>query len=528
MDSTPFPRGETRTRRDVLRLAGGAALALGGLPLLQACGSGGKGPAATSAEKIVIAHDQAIPTLDPDLTAADVPHSAIMEICEPLIDYDATKQQLVPRLALSWQFVDDTTFEVKLRDNVTFSNGEKFTADAVKFTIERSLDPATKSLQASKLKGIQGVEVVDPLTARFHLSGPNALLPQYLATYAILPPQYTAANGDKLATALIGTGPYKVAKFQTGYGVDLIRNDTYWGTKAAYRTASYRTITSAETQLSALLSGEIQIAASLLPQQAKSLGGNKNIKVLSKPRLLLAYITLDQAGRSAADSPMTKKLVRQALNQAVDVDSIIKNILLGYGTRIASVAHPAQYGFDASIAPYSYDPNAAKQLLAQAGYPDGLDLRMISQTANIVGQADAAQAVQQDLAKIGVKVTLQTMTDPTAVGQVVRGGQAGPMVQFGNAASGVFDVAAGWSSFTTSSAFSYFHNAQFDQMYNQQSTILDPDQRKALLSTAQKLLHEEAPALFQWAVHGVWGIAAGVDWPGYSGREDRIYTARPA
>jgi peptide/nickel transport system substrate-binding protein len=518
-----------QTRRGFIRLTGGAMLAAGGLPILEACGSSSSSSGkATGLQTVIIANNQPIPGLDPDQTAADVPFSAIMEICEPLLDYDTTTRQIIPRLATSYSFVDAKTLEVKLRSGVKFSNGEPLTAAAVEFTINRTLSPATKSLQSFLLTGVQGVEVIDDLTARFHLSAPNVLLPQYLTIYPILPPKYTAANNEKLATALVGTGPYKLASFQSGYQVSLTRNPTYWGTQAGYPKAGYRYIESSETQVSALLSGQIQIAANILPQQAKSLTGNSAIRIESKPVLLLAYVTLDAAGRTAKHGPMTNKLVRQALNMGANIEGIIKDVLLGYGSPIGTIAHPAQFGFDSSIKPYAYDPRGAKQLLAQAGYADGLNLRMISQTADITGQPEAAQAIQQNLAQIGVNLTLQTMTDPSAVGATVMGGTAGPMVQFGNAAGGVFDVAATWESFLTGNPFSYFANPTFMQMYNQQLGTIDPDQRKPILASMQQLLHEEAPALFQWAVDGIWGVSSGVDWPGYPGRADRLYTAKPA
>jgi peptide/nickel transport system substrate-binding protein len=514
------------TRRSLLRMAGAGALSIGALPLLQACGDDSAPAVQSQSEKLIIANAQGIPTLDPDLTASDTPASCIMEICEPLMDFNASTRELTPRLAESWTFVDPTTLELKLRQNVTFSNGEPFDADAVKFTFARTADPATKSVNTA-FGNVASVEVVDPHTVRLKLKAADALLTQLLATYPMLPPKYTQQAGANLATTLVGTGPYKLKTFSTGYEVVLERNESYWGTKPAYKEATYRTIESAETQLSALASGQIHIAAGLLPQQAKSLASNPNIKIISMPRMLLAYIALDAIGRSAADTPMKNKLVRQALNHAVDIDSIITNILLGYGTRIGSIAHPSQFGYDANVKPYEYNPDKAKQLLTQAGYPNGFEARMISQTAGIVAQAEAAQAVARDLEKVGVKVTLQTMTDPTAVGQLVRGGQAGPMFQFGNAARGVFDVGAGLSSFQTGNAFSYFANEQFMSLYAQQATSTDQEKRKQLLSQLQQLMHDEAPVLFQWAVHAIWAVAKEVNWPGDPGRYNRLYIAKP-
>jgi peptide/nickel transport system substrate-binding protein len=477
----------------------------------------------------VIATIQSIPTLDPDKTAADTTRSVILAIYDSLLDYDIGKHQLVPRLATSWTSSDDMTLEFKLRAGVKFSNGEALDANAVKFSLDRVKDPNTKSLQTTIFNNVVGVEVIDPLTARWHLKQPDPLLLQYLVTWPILPPQFTAQAGDKMATAPIGSGPYKVKNFQQGYGVDLVRNDSYWGPKPAFQYASYRTIESAETQLASLLSGEVHIASDLDPRQANGIVGNKKVKVISKPKLLQALITLDQVGRTDANSPMKDVRVRQALNQAVNVDGIIKDILLGNGTRIAAGAHPAQFGFDASVRPWPFDPANAKKLLAAAGYGGGFEARMISQNAGIVAQSDTAQAVQRDLAAVGIKVSLFNMTDPTAVGQLVRSGKAGPMIQFGNAAAGVFDAGAAYSFiFRCGNAFSYYCNKDFDSLFLQQSSTLDQNKRKDLLSQMQKMIREDAGALFEWAVHGIWGVSSQVNWPAYEGRDDKLYTAKPA
>lgn len=513
-------------RRSFLRIGGGVAVAAVGASALAACGDD-ETSASSQSERIVIAHSQGVPTLDPDLTAADVPHSVIMEVCEPLLDYDPDGREIVPWLAESWSFLDDTTLELKLRSGVTFSNGEPFDSAAVKYTFERTADPATKSVNAA-FGNVTSVEAPDASTVRLVLKQPDALLTQLLTVYPMLAPKHTAEVGAGLATNLVGTGPYKLKTVSTGYEVLLERNDSYWGTKPAYREVSYRTIESPETQLSALTSGQIHIAADLLPQQARTIDANPSVNVLSKAKMLMAYIALDAKGRTDPDGPMRNKLVRQAINHAVDVDSIVENILLGYGTRIGAVAHPAQFGFDEAIKPYSYDPDRAKDLLRQAGYPDGFEARMISQTAGIVAQADAAQAIQRDLEKVGIKVSLQTMTDPTAVGQVVRGGKAGPMFQFGNAARGIFDVGAGLSSFQSDNAFSYFANDDFMSLYTEQGRTTDPERRRQLLSQLQELMHEEAPVLFQWAVHAIWAVSKDVNWPGYPGRFNRLYTAKPA
>ncbi|MCU1490354.1 MAG: hypothetical protein JWM85_1759 [Acidimicrobiaceae bacterium] len=524
-------------RRHFLELAGASAAMLGAGAMLPRSDLSrtllGKAatpfPTNNPAKPLTIAHTQAIPTLDPDQTAADVTRSAIMAIYDSLVDYDESSQQLLPRLATSWKVVDNATIDFNLRPGVTFTNGEPFNAQAVASTFNRTMNPATKSLQTTIFANVKSVTPMGNLKVRWTLTKADPLLLQYLVTYPILPPQYTAQAGSNIGTAPIGTGPYRLQQFQTGEGITLVRNAGYWGKLPAYKFAAYRTLPSAEAQLASLLSGQVQIAANLDPAQARSIEANPKVKVISKPTLLLALITLDQAGRTDPHGPMHDRRVRQALNQAVNVNGIVKDVLHGYATPIAAGANPLQFGFDKTIEPWAYDPRAAKQLLEAAGYKHGLKMRMISQNANITDQALTAEAVQRDLAQVGVKITLDTIEDPSAVGSLVISGKAGPMIQFGNSSGGVFDVGAAYSFiFQCKNPFSYFCNPLFQSMYNQQANILDPAERKPILSKLQRQMKADCGALFEWAVNGIWGVSSGVSWPAYGGVDDKLYTAKPA
>lgn len=485
-------------------------------------------PTNDATKPLTIAHTEAIPTLDPDLTIADTTRSAIMEIYDSLVDYDETTRQLVPRLATSWTVVDNNTLDFTLRPGVKFTNGEPVDANAVVYTFNRTMNPATKSLQTTSLSTVESVTATGNSTVRFKLSQPDPLLLQYLVTYPILPPQYTSRVGGQIGTVPIGSGPYKLDQFQNGVGVTLVANANYWGQKPAYKYAAYRTLASSQAQLSSLLSGQVQIAANILPTQARSLEGNPNVKVVTKPTLLLALICLDSKGRTDPHGPMTNRLVRQALNQAVDIDAIIKDVLLGYGTHNAAAANPLQFGFDETLEPWPYDPRAAKQLLDAAGYKNGLKLSMISQNADITDQALTAQSVAGYLAKVGIDVTLDTMTDPDAVGARVMSGNAGPMFQLGNSSGSVYDVGAAYSFiFQCGNPFSYYCEPVFQSLYNKQAGMLNNAERKPILQQLQRQIKASSAALFEWAVNGIWGVNAGVNYPGYGGMLSKLYTATP-
>jgi peptide/nickel transport system substrate-binding protein len=482
-----------------------------------------------TASKVVIAKIQDIPTLDSDKTASDAPRSAILAIYDTLVDYDIDKKIIVPRAALKVSIIGGKQLVFHLRKGIKFTNGEPLDANAVQASFQRTKDPATASLQASLFANVDSVEVIDKYTSAWHLKGVDAILLQRLASWPIMPAKYIAEHGDRIADQPVGSGPYKFKSWQRGYELTLERNEAYWGPKPAYKQIGYRTIATPEAQLSALLAGQIQIAADLTPQLAGTLKKSKRAHMITKPRLLQALVLVDQAGRTDPKGPMTDVRVRRALNMGVDVDGIIKNTLQGNGTRIAGGANPLQFGFDPKIKPYKYDPNGAKQLLSAAGYGDGLELRMISQNAGITAQQQTAEAVQAQLAQIGVKVSLEPIADPAAVGALVRSGKAGPMIQFGNGAAGVFDVGASYAFiFRTGNAFSYYSNPTFDSLYLKQTGTYNKGTRQKILSQMQQILHDDAAALFEWAVHGIWGVSNSVQWPAYSGVNDRLETAKPA
>lgn len=490
-----------------------------------ASASASKAPAAT---KLTVAIEAQISILDPDGTASDDSVSAILNIFDALLDRDPTNGDILPRLATSWQWLDDTHFQVKLRQGVKFSNGEPLTADDVKFTFDRTLDPATKSLSASQFSLLQEVRVVDDYTVEFVLSAPDVVFPQRLIERAILPKDYVTSNTN-WADHPIGSGPYVLADWQKGSELTLKRNESYWGTPPAYDTVVIRTVPEAATRLADLLSGGVDIAANLTPDQIDLVNASSDNHATTVPKILQAVIQLDGAGRTDPNGPFTDVRVRQAVNYGVDFDSIIKNILHGAGTRIAAGVNPLQWGYDPSIQPYPYDPAKARQLLAEAGYPDGFTARLISQPANIPAQAQTAEQVAADLAKIGIKVQIQEVPDPAEVGKIVRDGQAGPMIQFGNGSGGQFDAAAALAYiYRCGNPFSYYCNQDFESLYTQQASTTDPAARKKLLSQMQQILHDDAAHLFEWAVHGVWGVSNAVNWPGYSDRNDRWYTAKPA
>lgn len=209
-------------------------------------------------------------------------------------------------------------------------------------------------------------------------------------------------NRDAMAQNLIGTGPYKVTSFEPGQELVLERFDDYFGEKPAIKTIIVRNLPDIGTQQAEMMSGGINWMFNVPLDLAESLGATPTATHLSGPDLRIAFVVLDAAGYTDPNGPLTKTLVRQAINHALNKAEMAKFLVGGSAEAIHTACHPAQFGCDQSVRDYPYDPEKAKALLAEAGYPNGFDLELWAYREKPV-----AEAVAADLTAIGIKVNLR-------------------------------------------------------------------------------------------------------------------------
>src|SRR5262252_1605966 len=358
------------------------AIVLVALPLLGSLPAS-VAPAAAQTPNTLVVDTTADPgSLDPALVAQVSGFSVITSIFDNLIERDYSGA-LVPMLAESWSFPDPTTVEFKLRQGVTFHNGEPFNAASVKYSIERLLDPALNSpLAGGWPKTWQGTEIVDDYTIRFHFSAPEATIFDTLAQSAsMLPPNYYSSNSeDFLAQNPVGTGPFKFVESVRDDHTTLTRNASYWGTDTykgtpLVQTVIFRPVPDAGTRMADLLNGTADMIFDVSPDDLSTLRGRAGdgYQIVTGNAAKLQFIEF--MPKKATD-PLADRRVRQALNYAVDVDAIVTNLLKGLGRRQSSPIMEGALGFDPGVAPYDYNPALARQLLADAGYPNGFSATM--------------------------------------------------------------------------------------------------------------------------------------------------------
>ncbi|HVQ78313.1 MAG TPA: ABC transporter substrate-binding protein [Candidatus Binatia bacterium] len=480
--------------------------------------------------------DTLVYALQSDVDSWDPPASVLREaiilgyhVYDHLAVRDLKTRKVGPNLATSWQNVDDTTWEVKLRQGVKFHDGTPFTAKDVKATFERVLDPARKMTARGNHAKIKTVEVVDDFTVRFKTDGPYPLFVERLTAQVMQSSKVIAEKGDDwMKENPVGTGPYKLVKWNRKQEHLLVRNDDYWGPKPYFKYVRVRIIPEQATQIAELVSGGVDIIKAVPPDQMDVIDKSGQARTASSPILRTAMLQLDQAARGGPN-PFTDRRVRQAANLAVDADGIIKHVLNGLGDRVATGINPMAFGWDPNLKPYRQDLAQAKKLLADAGYPNGVEITF-HEGPPIVEPAiqQTNDAIVADMAKAGFKVKRNYTGDNTILVARIKDGKGGPMFNWSWGYYSVFDAdAILYDVFKCGEAYSYYCNKELDDLIATGRSTLDQKTRAEIYVKAQKLLFDDAAYLYKWGLRGVWGISNRVEYQAPADEVDRMYLATP-
>ncbi|HEX5628580.1 MAG TPA: ABC transporter substrate-binding protein, partial [Usitatibacteraceae bacterium] len=395
-----------------------AALAILGLPAL-----------ATAAERDVsIGLQAAITSMDPHYHNLSPNNSMMLHVFEPLIKRD-DNQKLVPGLATSWKALDDLTWEFKLRKNVRFHDGSPFTADDVVFTLKRVPNvPNSPSSFATFTKPIVDVKVVDAHTIVFKTATAHVLLPSDLASVLIV----SKLHGEKAATedynsgkAAIGTGPYKFAEYVPNQRVVLKANYGYWGGEQPWDKVTFKILTNPSARVAALLSGDVQMIETVPTSDIAKLSKDPKFNLVDKVSNRVIYVHLnqsteksppfvtDKAGKPLEKNPFRDARVRKALSMAINRDAIADRIMEKKAVPAAQLLPDFFYGTSKKLKPAKFDPEGAKKLLAEAGYPNGFAMTIHGPNNRYINDDKVAQAIAQFYSRIGIDTKVETM--PSAV-----------------------------------------------------------------------------------------------------------------
>ena len=394
--------------RKIVAVCAGAALVL-------ALRSGAATQAQTS-RTLVVAQSADIATGDPAKNTGLATIAVLANIYDTLVHRDAALN-LKPGLALSWQAVDPTTWEFTLRKGVKFHDGEPFNADAVKFSFDRMLDPKTRWPGAGSLQLIKAVTVVDDGTVRFTTSQPWPDMPRFLGYYGmIVPPGYLKQNGeDALVRHAVGTGPYRFVRWVQDDRVEVEANPDYWGGRPKIGRVVFRVIPTDAPRVAELLAGSVQLANLLPPDLFSPLQISSKTKLVIGKSLSVFFVIYNLVNISK-DKPLADPRVRQALNYAVDRQAILASVMHSVGTPVATFCSEVMVACDASISPFPYNPDRARALLREAGYPNGFDFTISGTSGTYPGDRDIGLAVADQLSRVGVR----TKVNITEIGVQLR------------------------------------------------------------------------------------------------------------
>jgi peptide/nickel transport system substrate-binding protein len=413
-----------------------------------------------------------------------------------------------PSLAASWRSVDPTTWEFKLRTNVKFHNGEAFDAAAAKYTLDRILNPDVKSAWATRLSLIASTEATAPDTLQIKTKQPFVSLPANLTVVWMVPPRYTEEQGVAgFGKAPVGTGPFKFVDWQVDDHLTVERNPDYWQGAPKLNRITFRNVPEESSRLAALESGEAQVVYPVSPDQAGRVSG--------RPDLKLEEVALGQALtvaiRSIGTGPLEKKEVRQALNYAIDKERLFKALMQGHGRLLeGQLAGPDTYGYNPNLKAYPYDVDKAKQLLSQAGYPTGFDIKFDGSVGRYALDQQVGEAVAAQLGQIGVRTRYNVLES----GQYISGfldGSIGPLYLFGWNLAPAMSVDQPYPYHTSTAPQKILADPEFDKLMAQQLGEFDVDKRRSLLQQLGELYREDAPAIFLWQSPLLYGLSSQVN-----------------
>jgi peptide/nickel transport system substrate-binding protein len=397
-------------------IAAGMTAAVAALPL---CVN-----AQSKSRDVAIGLQAAITSMDPHYHNVGPNNSLLEHIFESLVGIDPN-QKLVPELATSWRALDPVTWEFKLRKNVRWHDGSPFTAEDVAFTIKRAPNvPNSPSSFATFTRSIADVKVVDPHTLVIKTAVPNVLLPSDLAAVKVV----SRKLGEKATTedynagkAAIGTGPYKFHEYVPNTRIVVKANYGYWGGEQPWDSVTFKMLTNPAARVAALLSGDVQMIESVPTADIAKLSRDAKYSLVDKISNRVIYVHLNQStekappfvtakdGKPLDRNPFRDARVRKALSMAINRDAIAARVMEGKAKPASQLLDTIFFGTSKTLKPPKYYPEAAKKLLAEAGYPNGFAMTIHGPNNRYINDAAIAQVLAQMLTRIGIDTKVETM-----------------------------------------------------------------------------------------------------------------------
>jgi len=456
--------------------------------------------------ELIVANIADVLRMDPMLVT-DVPTATVVfQIFEFLVDYDYETKQYLPGLATSWEASEDAkTWTFKLRKGVKFHDGTPFNAEAVKFTIDRVLDPQSESPLAQDFRdNIESVEVVDEYTVVFHLKHPLAsFIDRIIRNQGamIVSPTAVKKYGKAFSNNPVGTGPFMFKEWVAGDRVVLVKNPDYWGGVPIIDKLIFKPMPESAAQVAALQAGEVDVILNIPKESLEIIEKDPNIKVYKLPGYTIFGIVLNHKSEFFSDIR-----VRQAINYAIDKDEIVNTLFKGIGARACTPLPLASWAYnEEGVNKFEYNVEKARALLEQAGWkpgPDGIlekdgkKFSFVCITQEGKEAEDLVTAVQNYLRKVGIDMKVQILEYGTWVDMLVTH-QFDMGYIWWSAGSGDPDqyfpflyYSTGWAN------CGLYNNTKVDELTIKISQTISIEERKKLSAEAQKIIVDDVAWIY--------------------------------
>ena len=496
--------------------------------------------AAAQELKIAVAAD--VTSIDPHFFNLFPNNNIAEHIFDKLVQMDADSR-MIPGIATSWKTIDPTTWEFKLRKGVKFHDGSELTAEDVAFSIDRVAQiPNSPGPFVAYTKAIVGKQIVDPYTIRFKTAAPHPLMPNDLSTiYIVSRKVATGASTEDFNTgkATVGSGRFRFVRYANGDRVELARNDAYWGEKAPWEKVTFRIVKNEASRVAALLSGDVDAIEQPPIADLPRVKSDPRFTVSSKISHRVIYFNFDHLDRASpfvtgkdgkplAKNPLRDLRVRKAISKAINRPAIAERVMEGQATPAGQLVSEKLFGNVPGMKAEAYDPDGAKKLLAEAGYPDGFNLTIHGPSGRYVNDEKIVQAVAQMLTRVGIASKVETAPMGPYSGRASKQEFSFHMVGWGastgEASSPLRSLLATFNRDKGLGAVNWgrYSNAKVDYVVEQAIQQVDDENRRAMLQQATKLAMDDLgimPVHFQYTI---WATRKGV---AYAPRTDEYTLA---
>jgi peptide/nickel transport system substrate-binding protein len=471
-------------------------------------------------------------SMDPHYSALGVHAAAAKHVFDTLV-WSGDDLQIEPGLATSWEPIDEDTWTFELREGVTFHDGSEFTAEDVKFSIERIPEVSGPTTTTIYVRRVDEVEIIDDHTIHIHTNGPAATLPfdfvRLFIVSADAAADYstaeTAAEGFNSGAATIGTGPYRYVSWEPNGDLVLERFDDYWRGMGAWERVIRSEIPNDSSRLAALKAGQVDLINYVSSVDYLALQQDSSVDTIIGDSVYIMNLQLDQRaetpkvydndGNVMDENPLRDPLVREAFDLAIDRETMVDIVLEGLGRPANQLMPPGFFGSNEDIPDKDYDPQRAQELLAEAGYPDGFQIDLYCTSDRLPGDGAICQGLGQMFTQVGID------TNVNAVSRTV---------YFPAQARKEYSVFMnGWGTLTGEASYTLgglahsddpevglgafnrieYVNEQVDTLLQEGATELDADTRREMYEEAMALVVQDRAYIPVVQLQTVWAARAG-------------------